>query len=374
MLTSSCLNRLQKAWCAPPRTFLDASFYTSPELFPIEIQQIFRHTWLYVGHIGKIPHERSVWTVEVARCSILIIRDKVGVLRAFYNTCSHRAAPVAKIEPQVKRKNCLVCPYHGWTFKLDGQLWAAPELDNFTTEFSSENYSLKSVRLEQWGPLIFVCFDNEAPSLETYLGKAIPLLQGYPMAQMTLLLEKDYSVLCNWKTFHDNSLCDYHVNIAHNKTLKDVHGSVDDYHYEFDEYLTLLATPITAVWQAENQICAALSSNLQTTFLTFGIFPNLHVLVLPDSTFLIERIDPVSDKTCRIHTEVFALPESNLSANDIQGWYEEVFDEDQMLVEGVQRGYESGIYNSGPINRLEARMIHQQQLIRRFVVKGLKSF
>jgi phenylpropionate dioxygenase-like ring-hydroxylating dioxygenase large terminal subunit len=374
MLTSSCLNRLQKAWCAQPRTFLDSSFYTSPEVFPIEIQQIFRHTWLYVGHAGKIPQERSVWTVEVARCSILIVRTKEGVLKAFHNTCSHRAAPVAKINPQVKRKNCLVCPYHGWTFTLDGQLRAAPDSDNFATAFDQKDYALRPARIEQWGPLIFVCLDEDAPSLETYLGKAMTLLKGYPMERMNLLSEKDYSVLCNWKTFHDNSLCDYHVNVAHSKTLKDVQGSVDDYHYDFDEYLTLLATPTTQIWRSENQICTALSQDLQSTFLTFGIFPNLHILVLPDSTFLIERIDPISNSTCKVHTEVFALPESNLMAEDIQDWYEEVFHEDRLLVEGVQQGYESGIYNSGPINRLEARMIHQQRLIRRFVVKGLKSF
>jgi phenylpropionate dioxygenase-like ring-hydroxylating dioxygenase large terminal subunit len=374
MLTSSCLNGLQKAWCDQPRTFLDASFYTSAEVFPIEIQQIFRRTWLYVGHIGKIPHNRSVWTTEVARCSILIVRTKEGILKAFHNTCSHRAAPVSQIASHTKRKNCLVCPYHGWTFDLDGQLRAAPGHNNFMSEFELENFPLKPIRLEQWGPLIFICFEDEAPSLETHLGKAMGLIKGYPMDRMTLSMEKDYPVLCNWKTFHDNSLCDYHVNMVHNKTLKDIQGAVEDYQHDFDEYVTILKTPITDVWLSENQVSLELPDALQSTFLTFGIFPNLHILVLPDGTFLVERIDPINNKTCKVHTEIFALPSSTQDTKNDQDWYEEVFDEDQMVVEGVQRGYESGIYNSGPINSLEARMIHQQHLIRQYLVKELKSF
>ena len=368
MLTPSFRGNLQVALSKQPLAFLDAKFYTTPELLPVELRYIFQRTWLYVGHSKNLANYNSVMTTEVAGCSILITRTQKGELKAFHNVCTHRASPLQS-ESGIKPLKCLVCPYHGWVYSLEGELLAAPGQKNFP-DFTLEDFPLKPIRIESWGPFMFICLDPSPPPLLEFLGEAVRRMATYPMQQMELLFAKDTLVNCNWKTFHDNGLCDYHVSIAHRKTLKDVQGSERFYQYSFDQYVNLLSTPITPSWQAESRIFEDLPEPLRSEFLTFGIFPNLHIFVLPDTTFFLERIDPLTTNTCRVHTEAYGIPGYSPPTDDLEPWYEALLEEDLVLTEGVQKGYASGAYIPGPINGLETRVIHQQQLIRRFLMAG----
>ena len=386
-MTSSPLQQtIKRVLCQQPLTFLDPVFYTNPELANLEQQNIFSKTWLYVGHTDKLPAPGSILSVEVAGRSIIIMRSLEGALGAFYNACSHRGSQLYSSETKTDKEasqhtiKCIVCPYHGWTFGADGTLKGLPEKDRFTNKLDFDRLSLKSVRLETWGPLIFISLSKSAPPLKNFLGEMVERMSGFPIGSLTLLFEKDYDIACNWKTFHDNGLCDYHVNIAHQTTLKDVQGLTKYYQYVYDDYVNALITPITQSWQTENTIWSELSEPLRSQFVTFGIFPNLHIYALPDGTLYIERIDAISHDKCRVHSEVYGR-ESHLDhVDELKDWYDELFEEDRILAEGVQQGYisiqgESGEphYAPGPINQLEARIVHQQQLIRRFLLTGLSK-
>jgi phenylpropionate dioxygenase-like ring-hydroxylating dioxygenase large terminal subunit len=372
MIMAISRTKIEKIWCDRPQAFFDATFYTNPAILSLEIQHIFQRTWIYVGHIQNVIEPGSVWTVEAAGSSILIVRTQNGQLKAYHNVCSHRAAALQS-ELGIKKAKCLVCPYHGWVFNLEGELTATPGRKNFSETVHTQEFPLSPVRLETWGPLIFICLSKTAPPLTDFLGQEFKQTLSYPLQDMQLIIERETEVACNWKTFHDNSLCDYHVSVAHRETLKDVQGPVQYYRYFFDEYVNLLTTPTTPTWQAESRIYKDLPLPFHSKFLTYGIFPNLHIFMLPDTSLYIERIDPISVNTCRVRTEIYGIPGYSPSADDLNPWYTKLFREDQVLTEGVQRGYESGSYTPGPINYLESRMIQQQQLIRRFLMLSLSQ-
>ncbi len=377
MTFSPLQQTLKRVLCEQPLTFLDPIFYTNPDMPVLEQQNIFSKTWLYVGHASKLSEPGSVMTVEAAGRSLLIMRSLQGELAAFHNACSHRGSAIRHDSEPVSVK-CLVCPYHGWTFDTDGVLKGLPERDRFANGVDMDKFPLKSVRLETWGPLMFVSLNKKAPPLSEFLGEAIALMAGFPIGSLELLFTDDYDMNCNWKTFHDNGLCDYHVNIAHQDTLKDIQGQIKNYQYVFEDYINALVTPITAPWKANNDLWNILEEPFKSRFVTFGIFPNLHIYALPDGTLYVERIDPISVNSCRMHTEVYGLPHHLKSIDKIRQWYEELFREDKEIVEAVQKGYTSIRKDSadidfspGPINYLESRVIHQQQLIRRFLLSGL---
>ena len=156
-------------------------------------------------------------------------------------------------------------------------------------------------------------------------------MAGFPIESLTLLFEKDYEVSCNWKTFHDNGLCDYHVSIAHQTTLKDVQGHTKYYQYMFDDYVNALITPITQKWKSENEPWEVLPEPMRSQFITFGIFPNLHIYALPDGTLYVERIDPISVSECQIHSEVYGRPHHLNHIGELEKWYEALFEEDRIL-------------------------------------------
>jgi phenylpropionate dioxygenase-like ring-hydroxylating dioxygenase large terminal subunit len=349
--------------------FFDASLYTQAELLPFEQQHIFRKTWLYLGHAAELMKLGNVRAIEVAGTSILLTRGNQGQLKAFHNVCPHRAALFCT-EFREYQLNHLVCPYHAWTYSLEGELVGVPQEGRFSSSFCRADYPLVQVRLEQWQGFVFVCFAAESPPLLEFLGRIPTELNGHCNSETTLLVQKEYSVQCNWKNYHDNTLCDYHVAIAHRTTLDPVQGPVSQYQHSFDLFVNLLYTPITKEWLAENQVLGSLSDRSLSGFYTFGIFPNLHLVALPDGSLAWLRLDPVTVDTTLVHLEIYGVPELSPSSDLLLQSFEAFMLEDVAITEGVQKGYASGAYHSGPANELEERIIHQQRIIRQFLQAG----
>lgn len=351
---------------APNHFFLEASRYTDPAWLPLEQQYIFRKTWLYVGDALDLAEPGAVKAVEVAGTSLLIARTETGSLNAFHNVCPHRASPFY-YDDAVHVTKTLVCPYHGWVYGLDGQLKGAPMIKRFPDGFSCADFPLQAVRIEEWEEFMFVCFDEAAPSLVDYLNPIPRDMQGYRTASTQRLLKRNYEVACNWKNFHDNTLCDYHVPIAHRETLSPVQGPVALYQHEFSDYVNLLYTPTTPDWRAANPVLEHLPDRNRLGFFTYGIFPNLHMFALPNGVFGWVSIIPRTVGTSTISVEVYGTPGISPTAEAIAADFNATTQEDIILTEGVQRGYASGAYTAGVANGLEARIMHQQALIRKFM-------
>ena len=149
-----------------------------------------------------------------------------------YNVCRHRAGQVALTRGN---RRALQCRYHGWTYALDGSLRSAPEMEG-TEGFDPRDFGLMPVRVDRWGPFVFVNLDDAAPALEHVLGR-IPeevTAAGFDLEAMSLVERRDYVVECNWKVYVDNYLEGYHIPIAHPALYREL--DYDDYRVETFEW------------------------------------------------------------------------------------------------------------------------------------------
>ena len=191
------------------------SAYTSEAFLRREIETIFMKEWNFLGRADRIPDAGDYFTVTFAGVPLIILRGKDGKVRAFANTCRHRGAAMLDDEGNCK---AIRCPYHSWTYDLDGRLIVAPEMEQ-SPGFREEDYPLIPVRLEQWAGFIFVNFDNAAIGLMEYLGDLPEVLASYRMEDMVCVRRKEYEIACNWKIYVENAMEAYHVATVHRSTL-----------------------------------------------------------------------------------------------------------------------------------------------------------
>src|SRR5438552_17812645 len=218
---------------------LASRFYTDPAILEIEKTRVFQRTWQLVGTLSQpcgevngvkrtIADSESYFTADVASEPIIVVRDKQGELRAFSNVCRHRAGPIALGSGC---KNVLRCQYHGWTYTLDGRLIGTPDVEGVEF-FDRSTMGMVPLRLDTWGDLIFVNFDNNAEPLATVLGEIPNQARGCDFENLKLAERRDYVINCNWKVYVDNYLEGYHIPIAHPGLMKEI----DYAQYRTDTY------------------------------------------------------------------------------------------------------------------------------------------
>jgi choline monooxygenase len=172
--------------------------------------------WNFIGRADHIQNPGDFYTLDFVGVPVIVARDRDGELRAYANSCRHRGAKIVEGEGSAR---AFVCPYHGWTYGLDGKLIAAPEMER-TKGFDPSCYGLKPIRLEIWEGFVFINFDLEAESLMAFLGDLPQILASYRFAQMKATFRKEYLLDCNWKIYVENAMEAYHVPMVHAKTLQ----------------------------------------------------------------------------------------------------------------------------------------------------------
>ena len=189
-----------------------ASWYTDPKFFDLEIQQIFGRNWLIAARADQVDAPRKFICGEIGGERYVIVRGEDNKLRAFYNVCRHHAAAPAQGEGTAKR---FVCPYHGWTYGLDGCLLNAPETED-VEDFDPSCHGLVPMAVEEWGPLVFVCMGKNPRPLAGDLKQLQVSLEATDFEALTFVKRVSYTVKCNWKVYVDNYLDGgYHVVYLH---------------------------------------------------------------------------------------------------------------------------------------------------------------
>jgi choline monooxygenase len=145
---------------------LSAEAYTDLRWHQVDLQEIISKTWQWVCHAEKLRQPGSFVTAEIASKPIAIVRDREGTLRAFYNVCKHRAHKLLSGEGATAK---IMCPYHAWTYRLDGQLLRAPHTEHLQ-HFDPNAISLKPVRVEEFCGFIYVNLDATSASLSALSG------------------------------------------------------------------------------------------------------------------------------------------------------------------------------------------------------------
>lgn len=191
-------------WCFTSRAFFDA-----------EVENVFMKTWVFIGHVDELRNPNDYLTMDIAGESVIVMRGRDGVVRAFANACVHRGAMLLEGRGN---KRSIICPYHMWTYGTDGQLLSAPLMEK-TRNFDTCDHGLLPVRLETWDGLMFVNFDKGAESLLDYLGDLPEQFRSYRFGDMAVTRHVEYPLECNWKIYSENSTECYHTPIVHGGSL-----------------------------------------------------------------------------------------------------------------------------------------------------------
>ncbi len=198
------LARHRKGWT------LERGFYTEPALFERELERVFRTSWLYAGHESRIPRPGDFFTWEVAGTPLLVARDAQGEVHAFLDVCRHRGTRVSG-QP-CGNADRFICPYHGWTYGLDGRLLAARLMPK---DFPKADFGLRRAAVRVAEGLIFVCLAERPPDLAPALSAIRGHLEPYELGKARICLTREYDVRANWKIVVENARECYHCVVAH---------------------------------------------------------------------------------------------------------------------------------------------------------------
>jgi Rieske 2Fe-2S family protein len=185
-----------------PGEGLARGFYVEPEVFNLDIERIFLRNWIYAGHIASIPRSGDYFLYDLAEESILVIRGERGHVHAMFNVCRHRGSRVC-IEEYGAAKKKLVCPYHGWTYRTDGDLLSAPGAPE---DAPIAELGLKRLEVRVLEGLIFVCAAEPAPSFDEVERDLAPRLAPYGLAGTRIAYHRRYLCPAHWKLVHESFL------------------------------------------------------------------------------------------------------------------------------------------------------------------------
>lgn len=189
--------------------------YTSEAFYKREVERIFMQVWNFLGRVEQVPMPGDYFTATFAGVPLFVMRGEDGQVRAFANSCRHRGSELLEGKGNCK---AIICPYHSWTYGLDGRLAGAPEMDR-TAGFRNADHGLIPIRLETWAGFVFVCFDPTAAPLAQYLGGLGDKLASYRLGDMVLARRREYTMECNWKLFVENAKEAYHIATVHKSTI-----------------------------------------------------------------------------------------------------------------------------------------------------------
>ncbi len=343
---------------------IPASWYANPEMLKLELSAVFGRTWQVIGRTGQLASRGDYITAEVAGEPILAVRGADGSLKAFFNVCRHHAAAVAT-EP-CGRAPLFRCPYHGWTYGLDGSLKGVPEF-NEVRNFDRAKNGLVPVRVDTWEQFVFVALDPETPPLEEFVGGLGDTVMPLNLESLRFYTRKVYSLNCNWKVFIDNYLDGgYHVPHLH----KGLNSALEykQYTIENGDRYSVQSSPMTR--SDEDGSIAATRRGERAYYL--WLYPNFMINVyqgVMDTNLVL----PMGlDKTQVIFDFYFddLSPEQEARNAESVAVSEKIQDEDVGICESVQRGLNSRAYGAG---RLSVRRESGEHLFHRLLAQQLKS-
>jgi choline monooxygenase len=315
------------------------SWYADPEILSREQERIFQRAWQYVGHAGRVQEVGERFAAWAGEVPVLVVRAEDGA-RAFLNVCRHRGSLL--VEGDGARAS-IQCPYHAWTYGLDGALRAAPRSER-EPGFDTSELSLVPVRLESWGPFLFVNPDSEAPPLAETLGRLPELLR---VDELVFHSRDDYDLAANWKIACENYLECYHCPVAHKGFSAAYDVDPDSYRLEptGEQVLSQFAP---ARGEGEGQF--------------HFVWPNLKLNVYAGTPNLsIGPLLPAGPEHSTGFLDYFFAPDAD------ERWVAELLDfdrqvgaEDRVLVERVQKGVRSGLLDEGRL------LGESEQLVARF--------
>jgi choline monooxygenase len=327
------------------------SAYSDPGLPALERERIFARAWQYVGHLGELGEGAGYFASRVGDIPVVVTRDQDGVVRGFLNVCRHRGSVLAA---GAATRDTVQCPYHAWTYGLDGALKAAPRSGR-ERGFVVEGISLRPASVGLWGPFVFVNPDPEAAQLADVLGSVPALVAeaGVEVDRLELHSRSDSALAANWKLVAENFLECYHCAVAHPgfSALVDVSP---------DAYELVLEGPVATQFGPVRENGTGLDTDGEVARSQFHfLWPNTMINIFPGRANL--SIGPVlpagPERTERFLDYFFGAGTDEAWIAELLEFDGQVGAEDKALVENVQRGVATGLIERGRLLPESERLI-----------------
>lgn len=351
------------AWLENAST-IPAPWYLDERVAELERQRVFGGTWIAVGRTDQVSAPGQFFTVELGGEPLVIVRGTDGELRAFFNVCRHHAAAVVNVPCGTLQH--LRCPYHGWTYGLDGALKGAPEFAG-VCNFDRANNGLVPVHVATWEQFIFVTLNEKAQPLIESLGDLPNRIAPLGLENLRFFERKSYTLRCNWKVYVDNYLDGgYHVPHLH----KGLNSVLDykEYTIENGERFCLQSSPMVST--EEHASFAATRTGDRAYY--YWLYPNFMINVY-EGVMDTNLVLPIAPDACLVQFDFFFadVSESRRAHNaESVAVSDRVQEEDVDICESVQRGLRSRAYGAG---RLSVRREAGEHLFHRLLARDLTS-
>ena len=332
------------------------SWYTDPEVLRREGERIFARAWQYVGHAGQLADAGSFFATTAGQIPVVVTRARDGVLRAFLNVCRHRGHVVAN---GAGKRETLQCPYHAWTYGLDGALRSAPRSDR-EPGFEFDELGLHEIAADTWGPFAFVNPDTGAAPLADALGE-IParVAEIVDVNSLEFHFRSEYDVEANWKIACENFLECYHCAVAHPGFSAEVDISPDAYRLASSGLTSSQLGPLR-----ENGSSFLANGEIPHSQFHF-VWPNFGINIFPGRTNLScgSMLPVTPERTARFLDYFFAPDVDQAWIDELVAFDTQVGNEDIELVKGVQQGVRTGLLAEGRLlTESEQLVAHFQRL------------
>ena len=321
-------------------------FYTSETQFEHERERLFRSEWICLGRVQQIPNAGDYFTTTSINEPLIVVRTKPDEIAVLSNVCRHRGTVLAEGNGNTKS---FVCPYHAWTYNLDGQLRRAPLLPN-RPDFDQHNCRLPTFSSEVWGGFIYVNLDGTADPLSPQLDGLSKLTQHYHMDDMVELHAETSIWDTNWKCLTENFMEGYHLSTVHRKTLHPITPTRLCSHFPAGEgyfgYFSVFPTDLPR----RGKYHPDLTDEEQQRSVMFAV-PPLHVAGLAGHKMSYLYLQPEYAGTVRVQRGL-AFSDPNISEHDFKNavdLFEQTMAEDNNQLDRLQRGLQSLYLGTAPL-------------------------
>ncbi|MEP7454391.1 aromatic ring-hydroxylating dioxygenase subunit alpha [Phyllobacterium sp. SB3] len=360
---------------------LEQAFYSDPDYFRLDMENIFYRDWLFIGHDCEVARPGNYFTVQIGDYPVVIVRDREKKIRAFHNSCRHRGSRVCASERGSSAK--LVCPYHQWTYELDGRLLFARQMGD---DFDASQHSLKTVHCESIGGYIFICLAPIAPDFAATRALIEPYLAPHRLGETKVAFQSSIVEKGNWKLVWENNRECYHCAANHPELCKTfpeapsvtgVQGSKDDPEivahwdkceaaglpsvFRIDENGQFRATRVPLLHESESYtmsgkraVARQLSDDVSTRqigSLLLYHYPTTWNHILGDHAISF-RVLPLSPTETQVTTKWLvhkdAVEGVDYTIDELTHVWLETNDQDRQIVEENAFGIRSPAYEPGP--------------------------
>ncbi|HEY7636523.1 MAG TPA: aromatic ring-hydroxylating dioxygenase subunit alpha [Gemmatimonadales bacterium] len=340
---------------------LPGEYFTSQDIFAQEMERIFLRRWLCVGREDRIPNPGDYFVQEIGRESVIVLRDKAGGLRAYYNVCRHRGTRLCE-EHTGRFSETIQCPYHAWTYGLDGRLIGAPSTNDLEN-FDKSDWPLYPVGVKAWEGFVFINLAEEPEPFEQCWEPLLGRFTRFNLLNLKVARTIEYDVHCNWKLLFQNYSECYHCGPVHPPLAKitpPTSGENDLFEGPFTGGFMVMTRgheSLTMSGKSCGVVVGELPEEDMNRVYYYAIFPNMLLSLHPDYVMFHTIWPKGTDRSQIFCSWLFhpaTLSDPTFNPEDGIEFWDMTNRQDWHICEQSQLGVQSRAYRPGPYSRRES--------------------